>query len=272
MDKTMQAALMKDFSAEQMGHKPATWCKQCSNAARSGQGKSCANHREVRCDKCKTRITEAHVCLDFVGHADVRARLCEVDPEWTWTPFEFPGTGSLVLHDGQPVGLWIHLTIGGVSKPGYGSCDKGKAEAMKELIGDAIRNAGLSFGIAWKLWAKGERSSTTDGGDENAQPQQKAESFENATPAPQRRQASRPAAAPAPEATAPPGAETNWDWMGHLTDDLVPAATSRAELAGMWANVAEHVAKGECTDENAGQIRSLIKERASELGLEMKAA
>ena len=85
--------------------------------------------------------------------------LCEVDPEWTWAPFEFPGTGSLVLNDGQPVGLWIHLTIGGVSKPGYGSCEKGKSEAVKELIGDAIRNAGLSFGIAWKLWAKGERSS-----------------------------------------------------------------------------------------------------------------
>lgn len=218
MDKTMQTALMKDFTAEQMGHKPATWCRQCSEVVRSRKGKSCTDHREIRCDKCKTKITEAHVCLDFVGHADVRARLCEVDPEWTWAPFEFPGTGSLVLNDGQPVGLWIHLTIGGVSKPGYGSCEKGKSEAVKELIGDAIRNAGLSFGIAWKLWAKGERSSNDSA---SANGQQQGESFEGATPAPARQraegngqpasgQAVRPAQAPRP-AAAQPGGEPDPD-------------------------------------------------------------
>jgi hypothetical protein len=166
MDQKMQAALMKDFSAEQIGHKPATWCRRCSDVVRSRQGKSCAEHKVAWCKDCKTTITEAHVCLDFVGHADVRARLCETDPEWTWAPYEFPGTGSLVLNDGQPVGLWIQLTIGGVSKPGYGSVEKGKTDAMKELIGDAIRNAGLSFGIAWKLWAKGER--TGNAGEEDS--------------------------------------------------------------------------------------------------------
>jgi hypothetical protein len=133
-----------------------------------------------------------------------------VDPGWTWAPFEFPGTGSLVLNDGHPVGLWIHLTIGGVSKPGYGSCDKGKPEAMKELIGDAIRNAGLSFGIAWKLWAKGERNGNDSGA---ANSRQQDESFENATAAPARQrgagngqpangQAVRPAQAPRPPAAA----------------------------------------------------------------------
>jgi len=166
MDKTMSSALMADFSSEAIGHKPATWCRQCAEAVRARQGKSCKDHRVAWCPKCRTTITEAHTCLDFVGHADVRARLCEVDPEWSWAPFEFPGTGSLVLSaDGQPVGLWIMLTVGGVSKPGYGSVDKGKTEAVKELIGDALRNAGQSFGIAWKLWAKGER---TGGEHENA--------------------------------------------------------------------------------------------------------
>ena len=139
MDKTMSSALMADFSSEAIGHKPATWCRQCAETVRGRQGKSCKDHKVAWCPKCRTTITEAHTCLDFVGHADVRARLCEVDPEWSWAPFEFPGTGSLVLSaDGQPVGLWIMLTVGGVSKPGYGSVDKGKAEAVKELIGDCL--------------------------------------------------------------------------------------------------------------------------------------
>lgn len=162
----MQTALMADFADEALGHKPATWCKACTEITRQNRYPSaCDKHTVSRCPKCQTKITEAHVCLTFVGHADVRARLCEIDPEWTWEPFEFPGTGSLILSaDGSPVGLWIHLIVGGVRKPGYGSCEKGKPEAVKELIGDALRNAGLSFGIAWKLWAKGERT----GGDAEA--------------------------------------------------------------------------------------------------------
>lgn len=163
MDKEMSAVLMRDFSDEQLGYKPVTWCKACTDAVRSRQGKSCQNHRDSFCQKCKTTITQAHNCLTFVGHADARARLCEADPEWTWEPFEFPGTGALIVVDGSPVGLWIKLTIGGVSKPGFGSVEKGKAEAMKELIGDALRNAALSFGVAWKLWAKGERTDANQG-------------------------------------------------------------------------------------------------------------
>lgn len=164
MDKEMSAVLMKDFSDEQLGHKPVTWCKACTDAVKARRGeKSCDRHRANFCQKCRTTITEAHNCLTFVGHADARARLCEADPGWTWEPFEFPGVGALIVVDGSPVGLWIKLTIGGVSKPGFGSVDKGKAEAMKELIGDALRNAALSFGVAWKLWAKGERTDANQG-------------------------------------------------------------------------------------------------------------
>jgi len=219
MDKAMSSALMADFSDEAIGHKPATWCKACAKAVRDRSGKSCGDHKEIRCQKCKTRITEAHTCLDFVGHADVRARLCEVDPDWTWEPFEFPGTGALILADGSPVGLWIRLTIGGVARPGYGSCEKGKPEAIKELIGDALRNAGLSFGIAWKLWAKGERSGGDgeDGGQRSA-----TDSFDNAKPArtPQngngapRGQVARPAV----QATPGPDAEIDADAQALAND------------------------------------------------------
>lgn len=191
MDKAMSAVLMADFTEEQIGHKPATWCKSCAAVVRNKTGKSCGEHRVAKCPKCKTSVTTAHTCLDFVGHADVRARLCAADPEWTWAPFDFPGTGSLILSDGQPIGLWITLTVGGVPKPGYGSVDKGKPEAMKELIGDALRNAGLSFGIAWKLWAKGERS---DGEGEGGQSGAGGDTWDGSTAAaPPAGQVSRPA-------------------------------------------------------------------------------
>ena len=38
MDKTMQTALMKDFTAEQMGHKPATWCRPVQRGRAQPEG------------------------------------------------------------------------------------------------------------------------------------------------------------------------------------------------------------------------------------------
>lgn len=162
MDSGMSAKLMADFDAEQICYLPRTWCKACAEATRNNRAPSACDkgrgHEVKPCPRCRTRITTAHVDLDYVGHADVRARLCQADPEWTWAPYaDMPG-GPLIIQDGHPVGFWILLTVGGVTKPGYGSCEKGKSEAVKELIGDALRNAALSFGVAWKLWAKGDRS------------------------------------------------------------------------------------------------------------------
>jgi hypothetical protein len=184
MDKEMSAALMAEFGQGEIGHKPVVWCKQCTDANKRERGATCANHKIIRCPKCATRVTDGHNCLAFVGHADARHRLCLVDPEWTWEPFDFPGMGAVILRDGYPVGLWIRMTVGGVTKPGYGSCDMGKSpgDAMKELIGDAIRNAGQSFGLAWYLWAKGERTPSGDR-DGDSQPQSASAAFDNATPA-----------------------------------------------------------------------------------------
>lgn len=203
MDAQVAAALLKDFAPGEVGHKPAPYCKACNAAVRNRVAKSCGDHKVSYCKKCRTTLTEAHTCLDFVGHADVRHRLCEADPDWTWVPYEFPGTGAIVMDGDSPVGLWITLTVGGVSKPGYGSCDKGKGDAMKELIGDAIRNAGQSFGIAWKMWAKSERGQSGPAQGQGAS--SNAESFDNATPAPPRSRVQKPQAkaAAAPEPTAP---------------------------------------------------------------------
>jgi hypothetical protein len=115
---------------------------------------------------------------------------------------------------------------------------------MKELIGDALRNAGLSFGIAWKLWAKGER---TGGEGEDSGQRSAADSFENAAPARPRQngngngvllggQVARPAQSPA---AAPDGAEPDQDAQQYadeahiaLTISEVEAVHQRAREAG----------------------------------------
>jgi len=95
------------------------------------------------------------VHLDYVGHAALTDRLLEVDPEWTWEPLA-TGPDGLPQFD-KDGGLWIKLTICGVTRLGYGdSQGKRGGNAVKEAIGDALRNAGMRFGAALDLWHKGD--------------------------------------------------------------------------------------------------------------------
>lgn len=108
------------------------------------------------------------VVLDYVGHAAVTQRLLEVDPSWSWEPLAV-GADGLPAFD--PVGgLWIRLTVCGTTRLGYGDAQGKKGpNAVKECIGDAIRNAAMRFGVALDLWAKeniadtGGRVESTDG-------------------------------------------------------------------------------------------------------------
>lgn len=93
--------------------------------------------------------------LDYVGHAALTDRLLEVDPEWTWEPLAI-GDNGLPVFD-KDGGLWIRLSICGVTRLGYGdSQGKTGGNAIKEAIGDALRNAGMRFGAALDLWHKGD--------------------------------------------------------------------------------------------------------------------
>lgn len=110
------------------------------------------------------KLPRSGIQLDYVGHADVTSRLLEADPEWTWEPAATDEAGlPLFDHDanGKPVGLWIRLTVGGVTRLGYGSCPATQGDAVKVLIGDALRNAAMRFGVAVDLWAKGDRADPT---------------------------------------------------------------------------------------------------------------
>lgn len=115
------------------------------------------------------------VTLDYVGHAFVTDRLLDADPEWTWEPLALTPDGRPLLdlnENGRPVGLWIKLTVAGVTRLGYGTVEASKTEPVKELIGDAIRNAAMRFGVALDLWKKhtdSEQSQTQSRGRQATQ-------------------------------------------------------------------------------------------------------
>jgi hypothetical protein len=91
--------------------------------------------------------------LDYVSHAWVTDRLLAVDPQWTWKPLAFTDAG-LPAFDSNG-GLWIELTICGVTRYGYGEPQgRDKFDMTKGAIGNAIRNAAMRFGVALDLWAK----------------------------------------------------------------------------------------------------------------------
>ena len=102
------------------------------------------------------KLPKGGMLLDFVGHGFLTMRLLDVDPLWTWEPFSIDGTFGLPKLD-EFGGLWIRLTVCGVTRIGYGDAGgKQGPNAVKEAIGDALRNAGMRFGLALDLWAKGD--------------------------------------------------------------------------------------------------------------------
>lgn len=108
-----------------------------------------------KCPECGNAHHKNAVHLDYVGHAAATDRLLDTDPEWTWEPLAVTDKGLPAFDENG--GLWIRLTVCGVTRLGYGSADgKSGGDAKKEIIGDAIRNAGMRFGMALDLWHKGD--------------------------------------------------------------------------------------------------------------------
>ena len=131
--------LRKAFEAHQISNLPKPYKKD------SPKGK---------CPDCGGYHGLPAMHLDYVGHAALTDRLLDVDAAWSWEPLSLDERGLPALdRDG---GLWIKLTVCGVTRLGYGDAQgKTGGDAMKERIGDALRNAAMRFGAALDLWHKG---------------------------------------------------------------------------------------------------------------------
>lgn len=139
---------------------------------------------QTQCDKAEKR--DCTICggwhhpkmihLDYVGHAALTDRLLDADPGWFWEPLAFK--------DGLPAfdasgGLWIKLTVCGVSRLGYGNAQESEYKEVgsrqKEVIGDALRNAAMRFGAALELWHKGDLHPEAEPKDKNDSPNKSVE-------------------------------------------------------------------------------------------------
>ena len=120
--------------------------------------------RGGRCNVCHGyHVLEDCIHLDYVGHANTTNRLLEVDPFWEWEPMAYTEAGTPLFSDG---GLWIKLTVCGVTRIGFGD-----GNSVKEVIGDAIRNAAMRFGVALDLWSKIDLHAERNPGDGTTQAQ-----------------------------------------------------------------------------------------------------
>jgi hypothetical protein len=130
-------------------------------------------------DKGKCERPHAGVCADdhpcggwharsihlrYIGHAGVTDRLNEVDPGWHWEPMAFTEHGTPLFSDG---GMWIRLHVLDAQRIGFGdAAGKTGPNAVKEAIGDAIRNAAMRFGVGTYLWSKSDAAQVLAAGGE----------------------------------------------------------------------------------------------------------
>jgi hypothetical protein len=169
-EKTGLARLREPFEPNQINQLPRNvrkndndkfQCNQSNGRKVSMDGKYCGGYHSLS------------IHLDYVGHAALTDRLLEVDPEWSWEPLA-TGENGLPVFD-KDGGLWIKLSICGVTRLGYGdSQGKTGGNAIKEAIGDALRNAGMRFGAALDLWHKGELHDASDEQGQNTAPAEPA--------------------------------------------------------------------------------------------------
>lgn len=221
----------QEFPPELIGKLPKSTCQDCSK-------KRCNSHIKQRCNVCGAYMTTAHMHVDFVGHAQMTARIGEIDPAWQWEPFALDDNGLpfIIYGEAQAV-LWINLTIGGVTRPGVGLCDRSKGSLHKELIGDALRNAGMRFGLALKLWAKEDQLGFGEDEPDDPEPETAQAPTQQAAPATQAPQeAPAPQESPSEPQEAPEPMTSDRLMRGYLTLNGEDAKNAQATLtdAGFW--------------------------------------
>lgn len=108
-----------------------------------------------------SQLPRGNVQLDYLDHAQTTRALIEIDPLWT---YEFRAVADdglpRVRQVGERLYLGITLWLCGKPLPGIGSALVTSPDPLKELIGDALRNAAMRFGIALSLWSKLEMPTT----------------------------------------------------------------------------------------------------------------
>lgn len=125
----------------------------------------CKDHVLLReCANCHERnIASGHYDIKGIGHIYVQRLFNEVDPFWSWEPVGVDENGLPAIQKTmssvkrgatqkvEQSNLWIKVTVCGVTRLGVGTDHSDAEDLYKKLVSDAIKNAGLRFGIAADL-------------------------------------------------------------------------------------------------------------------------
>jgi hypothetical protein len=139
--------------------------------------------------------------------------------------------------------MWIYLTICGVTRLGFGDPgdnSNGGGSAVKEIIGDALRNAGMRFGVGLDLWHKGDLHPAAQAGAQGGQQQaQRPADGSAATPGDQARAEQDRAAEQAP---GDPSEVTAQTWVDRMVGtQSLAVTTAMMRDAGLGGKLQEQV-------------------------------
>jgi hypothetical protein len=252
------AKLRVPFPKDQINPLPKITCGKCSKSPT----KECDNHRKGKCHECNNWITSAHMHLDYVGHAELTNRLLDADPLWDWEPLALDERG-LPVFDGYG-GLWIRLTVCGHSRLGYGdSQGKTGPNAIKEAIGDALRNAAMRFGAALDLWAKSDLREA-----QSEHPKSEQDDVRTAPSAPRQERRPQPASQSGP---GPERKESREEAFARLTEQYRnwwgnPEELEKTRLEGGTLGFAEVRVQGPPPESAWTTFDQLLTDRITELG------
>jgi hypothetical protein len=250
------AFLRREVPATLVGKLPRVTCGNCTK----NKG-TCEKHAKAKCHVCAAWVSTQHIHLDYVGHAETTDALLDADPGWSWEPLAFDGDG-LPKFD-QFGGLWIRLTVCGVTRLGYGSAENGtgnkaKGDLVKEVIGDALRNAAMRFGWALNLWAKTDLHEK-QGSEE---PQQAQPTAQDAQAAFERKARAEQGAPPPPDEWSTPApaqqrTAPNRTADGYITDPMVRKVNAMLRERLDVSGDARHEWASQLTGRTIGSLKEL---------------
>ena len=123
--KTGLELLREPFPAHQISRLPKPTANQTAEVKADFK-------KGIRCLQCGAWHHKDVVHLDYVGHAALTDRLLDCDPTWNWEPMGVDAFGQPAF---SSQGLWIRLTVCGVTRLGFGDAqDKKGPNAIKEMI------------------------------------------------------------------------------------------------------------------------------------------
>lgn len=140
--------LRTPFPASVVQHRPEVFCLAC-------EAGSCVEHEQRSCVRCLQVVSDAHDCVPFVSHHEIKATLLAADPRYFVRPLAYGPDGLPVLD--QYGGLWVELVVhdeDGTEVPrlGYGdAAGNHGAAGVATARSYALRSAAEEFGVGAEL-------------------------------------------------------------------------------------------------------------------------